>query len=1222
MQASAEGHSDGRERRLLVLGFLLAACTAPASPLLNQLQNSSFEEDWLVSDGLAKHRWGLIARAEAGYGEADGKIDHWEVPAAWRDSSVAHSGMYSVKLTGGKKLTQAVRVAMRSAPGGNPANGNETDGKPIAPGDHARVEKRVVAGGAWIKAAGLPEGKAKIAISGAGKAEVAIPGGTYDWKWVEVSSPDPWAAEAQMAISVECVEGAGGTIWVDDAALGEVSLGKNLAVNGDFEKLDSNGWPDGYSQPEPFWWFRYDYYSWTGWGHDGGYGCQIPQRIGLVPGYRWRGHAAVDPLVFHSGRFSMRMVAFPGDNFGVLGPVIDLDGGKPFELAAWVKADNIHQVELMAVNAENNEYVLLDSENFNDLEAAGVTSGSKGQGSYDWTYLRKLVCPRSPLKKIRPMLAVRGFDGRIIEKNIVGTVWFDDLAVIPRGGTDPTAPAATPSADPVRVTDFALGDRRWGKNLATVTLQGEKDASVDVRLTIASPKGERQEIVQHAESKAGRPAIVPLAYRIDTLCTAWDEQYAVELAVTTGGKTRVLRTAFGTPSSLLSTRVSHQYLFPEEKLVVAANVQVSRQSLEELSQVCLQIVDAQGKTVAQTAVDNPAERLPVMVPESRVFQYLNVDRCVTLAPDLGACKIRPWREASRDYTITVRLIGKDGQEKGRAEGMQFGRITHFDPSELKFTEKAKIPHYTIWQPEGTVSVNSEHFLLVNGKPFFPVYFGEYGDTFRQEEGVNINRDQIASLGVNPLTLTDEQRAKYGMGKNWGEGEWDLNGMTNIKLEAITAAFDKMRADNPGRLVAGGYDLISHPASRRADLAQYFFPAYDVAGAEVSFASYVPNLRADYFPAMKGKNCAIFVGYENYYFVSYDVLRYRSYLTVMRGAAGLGLIPSRMMEGRPECNNYLRGLNAECRALAPVFAAPPAKNPTRASLPNLFTWEKELAGKRYLFAVRGEPFLTRGLFHWGDRKSPGGKPAHTEPADPLLAQHWVENTRVVAVAPGDRIVQDVFVEGGAPRMLALQFRERRSVDHTWEHRAYWGSANLKRFVEEATYPADQKPPAPWRAWQVVENPAQPINSAAERGAWYFEVLGGAACKAADGQPSLRRMGDVPPSGAWVTLQVPAREVGLEGQSLDGIAFAVDGGRAFWGKTSLVKADGTEDVLVDGSLNDLAPGSDEWKVRFTVPGTKELKVRALFENVSLGIAGPTFEDRFSEPYRARVYEIEAR
>jgi len=57
---------------------------------------------------------------------------------------------------------------------------------------------------------------------------------------------------------------------------------------------------------------------------------------------------------------------------------------------------------------------------------------------------------------------------------------------------------------------------------------------------------------------------------------------------------------------------------------------------------------------------------------------------------------------------------------------------------------------------------------------------------------------------------------------------------------------------------------------------------------------------------------------------------------------------------------------------------------------------------------------------------------------------------------------VYIEGKAPKMIALQFRTRRSVDHTWEHRAYWGKADLQRFVNDATYPPDQKPPAPWQA----------------------------------------------------------------------------------------------------------------------------------------------------------------
>ena len=111
-----------------------------------------------------------------------------------------------------------------------------------------------------------------------------------------------------------------------------------------------------------------------------------------------------------------------------------------------MRADRIHQVEIMAVNADTNEYILMDSDHFAGLEAVGVNAGSKGQGTYDWTYLRKLICPRTAVKRIRPMIAVRGFDGRIIEKNIVGTVWFDDIEVIQRGGDH--ADARRPAADP------------------------------------------------------------------------------------------------------------------------------------------------------------------------------------------------------------------------------------------------------------------------------------------------------------------------------------------------------------------------------------------------------------------------------------------------------------------------------------------------------------------------------------------------------------------------------------------------------------------------------------------------------------------------------------------------------------------------------------------------------------------------------------------------------
>ena len=41
-----------------------------------------------------------------------------------------------------------------------------------------------------------------------------------------------------------------------------------------------------------------------------------------------------------------------------------------------------------------------------------------------------------------------------------------------------------------------------------------------------------------------------------------------------------------------------------------------------------------------------------------------------------------------------------------------------------------------------------------------------------------------------------------------------------------------------------------------------------------------------------------------------------------------------------------------------------------------------------------------------------------------------------------------------------------------------------------------------------------------------------------------MGALPPTGQWVRLEVPAAQVGLEGRTLNGMAFTLYDGRATW------------------------------------------------------------------------------
>ena len=386
----------------------------------------------------------------------------------------------------------------------------------------------------------------------------------------------------------------------------------------------------------------------------------------------------------------------------------------------------------------------------------------------------------------------------------------------------PTPAAPPPTRDEVRIVGLDLGDRLWGKNAAAVTLQGAKDATAQVKFTLTSPRGVKQEIELKAILTAGNLTTVELPYRIDELCTAWNEQYTVELAVTASGKTRTLSTAFGTPSFVARRRgQAISFCFRRKNWSWRPTCRSAGKVSQSFPRSYCRSSIRQARSWPQTVVQDPAGKLPILVPGAETIKHLNIDRCVTMVPDLKVCTIRPWQEATRDYTVAVRLLDRDGKELARAQGIQFGRITHFDPPELKMVKNMTDPKRPRLEPQGKVTVNDEHFLLVDGKPFFPVYFGEYGDTFRFEEGVNITRDQLASLGVNPLLLSAEREDKVRHDEEFRRGRMGPQRHAEPEGGRRGPAIDKMRADHPGKLVVSGYDMISHPGSRRADVAKLF-----------------------------------------------------------------------------------------------------------------------------------------------------------------------------------------------------------------------------------------------------------------------------------------------------------------------------------------------------------------------------------------------------------------
>ena len=121
----------------------------------------------------------------------------------------------------------------------------------------------------------------------------------------------------------------------------------------------------------------------------------------------------------------------------------------------------------------------------------------------------------------------------------------------------------------------------------------------------------------------------------------------------------------------------------------------------------------------------------------------------------------------------------------------------------------------------------------------------------------------------------------------------------------------------------------------------------------------------------------------------------------------------------------------------------------------------------------------------------GSLAHQSALQSGLHQHYFYNaTTTLSVAAGDTLFAYVYLDpANPPQEVMLQWN-----DGTWEHRAYWG-ANLI-------------------GWGT------------------------------DGTVSRRYMGPLPAAGQWALLAVPASQVGLEGHTLNGMAYTLYDGRATW------------------------------------------------------------------------------
>ena len=192
--------------------------------------------------------------------------------------------------------------------------------------------------------------------------------------------------------------------------------------------------------------------------------------------------------------------------------------------------------------------------------------------------------------------------------------------------------------------------------------------------------------------------------------------------------------------------------------------------------------------------------------------------------------------------------------------------------------------------------------------------------------------------------------------------------------------------------------------------------------------------------------------------------------------------------------------------------------------------------------------TESFAPWGPPPNAGG---HRARAMPGVHQHFFDGaTATLTPAVGAPLYVWAYLDAdNPPRTLMLQW-----LAGTWEHRAYWGEDLV-----------------PWGT---------------------------------TGTESRRRLGDLPPAGRWLRLEIPPEAVGVADRSITGLAFTMVDGRAAFGPAGSLTA-GVETPWFAATLPAGAVQHGNYAWEFLTPNGLWAPFEASFGlvNAPPGAAAPT-------------------
>lgn len=159
------------------------------------------------------------------------------------------------------------------------------------------------------------------------------------------------------------------------------------------------------------------------------------------------------------------------------------------------------------------------------------------------------------------------------------------------------------------------------------------------------------------------------------------------------------------------------------------------------------------------------------------------------------------------------------------------------------------------------------------------------------------------------------------------------------------------------------------------------------------------------------------------------------------------------------------------------------------------------------------------FSWDTTQKASGTQSHTDaPAAGFHQHYFLGASNPISLGASDKIFCYVLLNPcSPPQEIMLQFHDTQDTQNFWAHRAYWGPDIIFPSVQtgtEAKYP----------------------------------------------------MGPLPQSGVWVRLEVPASNVGLVGKQLDGVAFTLQGGQAWFDRVGK-----TGSAVAQPAITSLTPSS---------------------------------------------------